>query len=474
MRRNDGAFRFNVIALLGGMSMFLSAVEFLFPKPVPFMRLGLANLPLLLGLEILSPSSYALLVALKVLGQALVNGTLASYVFLFSFFGSALSAAVMFLCHRFLKGRISMIGISLMGALSSNAIQITLSILFIFGKSAWRILPLFLGLGLVAGLLMGVFAQRFAEASRWWKELKGGLRDGADGEGGEPEASRHPDGAGASGPGFAEAVPEPGRGVAPGDGVTSVAGDPRGAAGLQETATEPLTVKRGRGAKARPRKKRPDRIASFLGPVPRFWTGLALIPAFILVGSVPAKLALIALFALLVVLSGKRIRPGYYAVLVASICFFNLLIPAGKILFTLGPLKITETALLTGLMKGLTLCGLMFVSLFSVAGNLTLPGRLGGLLARTFYYFEIILEGRMRISPRRFSASLEEVLRSLFPPAALREGTGNVESPLDDAESAVGGPGGGAGKPARPASAAYCAFLVAAVWAPFVVGLLNK
>jgi len=164
--------KLNRIALLGAFSMFLSTIEYLFPRPIPFMRLGLANLPVILGLEILSPSGYFLLILVKVLGQALVNGTLASYVFLFSMAGSFASGGIMWLCYKGLGRRISFIGISVMGALTSNMAQITLSILFIFGPSAWRILPLFLGIGLVSGVFIGIFAQSFSEKSRWWALMK--------------------------------------------------------------------------------------------------------------------------------------------------------------------------------------------------------------------------------------------------------------------------------------------------------------
>ena len=59
--------KLNRIALLGAFSMFLSTIEYLFPRPIPFMRLGLANLPVILALEILPAPSYFLLVLMKVL-----------------------------------------------------------------------------------------------------------------------------------------------------------------------------------------------------------------------------------------------------------------------------------------------------------------------------------------------------------------------------------------------------------------------
>ena len=71
------------LALLGACSLFLSTLEFLIPKPIPFMRLGLANLPLLISLSFLTPGQIMLLTLIKVLGQGLVNGTL--FLMFFSF-----------------------------------------------------------------------------------------------------------------------------------------------------------------------------------------------------------------------------------------------------------------------------------------------------------------------------------------------------------------------------------------------------
>jgi Predicted membrane protein len=86
------------IALLGACCLFLSAVEYLIPKPLPFMRLGLANLPLMIALDIFPFGSYMILVCLKIFGQAIITGTLFSYVFLFSVTGTLFSALVMFFC----------------------------------------------------------------------------------------------------------------------------------------------------------------------------------------------------------------------------------------------------------------------------------------------------------------------------------------------------------------------------------------
>ena len=157
---------------MGALCLFFSTIEYLFPKPFPFFRLGLANLPVLLALDLFSPAYVLLLVLLKVVGQGLVSGTLASYVFVFSAAGSLASGLVMLLVHRTGRRWITLIGVSLFGSLASNIIQVTLSVTFIFGQSAWVIAPPFLALGVASGLAVGIFAQRFRARSRWFAQIR--------------------------------------------------------------------------------------------------------------------------------------------------------------------------------------------------------------------------------------------------------------------------------------------------------------
>lgn len=160
-------------AFLGGMCLFLSAIEYLLPRPVPFMRLGLANLPVLLALGLLPFPYVMLLVLLKILGQGLISGTLASYVFLFSAAGSYTSALVMSAFNRIPRRYMSLIGVSVLGALAGNLVQLTLSVYFIFGPSASVIAPVFLTIGTVSSFLIGLFAEKFRDGSRWYASLGG-------------------------------------------------------------------------------------------------------------------------------------------------------------------------------------------------------------------------------------------------------------------------------------------------------------
>lgn len=161
-------------AWFGALCFFLSTVEYMIPKPLPFLRLGLANLPVMLAVDILPIPAFIALIAIKVLGQGLVGGTLFSYIFVFSAAGSVASAVLMAGLRKFFKRRVSWIGISVAGAFASNAAQLTLARFWIFGPSAWYIAPPFLAVGILTGIVLGAFANLFEEKSAWYADVRAG------------------------------------------------------------------------------------------------------------------------------------------------------------------------------------------------------------------------------------------------------------------------------------------------------------
>ncbi len=158
------------LALLGALCLFLSAIEYMIPKPLPFMRIGLANMPLMLALDIFPFTAFLLLVCVKIIGQALITGTLFSYVFLFSLVGTFLSAALMFALRRLLgKKHITFVGIGTAGAVISNLSQLALAHFFIFKGNVRYIAPPFLLTGLITGIALGVFCEAFTRVSKWYQ-----------------------------------------------------------------------------------------------------------------------------------------------------------------------------------------------------------------------------------------------------------------------------------------------------------------
>jgi len=74
---------YRLTAFLAALAFFLSSFEYMLPRPIPFMRLGLANLPLLIAVDLLPFGSYMALALVKVVGMNLLTGSLFTYVALF-------------------------------------------------------------------------------------------------------------------------------------------------------------------------------------------------------------------------------------------------------------------------------------------------------------------------------------------------------------------------------------------------------
>jgi heptaprenyl diphosphate synthase len=138
------------------------------------MRIGLANLPLLLALDLFTFKEFFLLALLKVLGQGIIGGTLFSWVFLFSLAGTFASAAVMYAVRAVLgKKYVGFVGIGCAGAMASNGVQLVLARFLVFGPAALRYLaPPFLASGLVTGIALGLICEYFCRHSRWYEQRK--------------------------------------------------------------------------------------------------------------------------------------------------------------------------------------------------------------------------------------------------------------------------------------------------------------
>jgi hypothetical protein len=141
-----------------------------------------------------------------------------------------------------------------------------------------------------------------------------------------------------------------------------------------------------------------------------FAAGALLFPSFLLQQDLAIRAMQIALFLALNALSGRRIRFVQYIVVAAGIIAFNLVIPTGRVLVAPLGLAITEGALKSGLLKATAMTGLIALSQFSIRSELRLPGRMGGLVGRSLYYFERIMGGRRRIDRKDIIGSVDALL----------------------------------------------------------------
>ena len=146
------------IAYLAALSLLMSAVELLVPRVLPFFRLGLANIPLLMALG-MAPGPFALLLLLKGIGNAYISGTLFSLFAIMSVVQTFASGITMYALSRMLERRISIYSVSAMGALASTLSQIAMAALYA-GQGALAFLPLMLALSLPSSMLVAYLSTR--------------------------------------------------------------------------------------------------------------------------------------------------------------------------------------------------------------------------------------------------------------------------------------------------------------------------
>ncbi|MGI9256552.1 MAG: Gx transporter family protein [Salinispira sp.] len=378
------------IALFAAFSMFCATLEYLFPRPVPFFRLGLANLPIILALPLMNFRQLALLTLMKTLGQALVNGTLASYVFLFSFTGSFASFFLMYLLYRSKKA--SYIGISLAGALASNTVQGLFSVGFIFGAQSWVILPLFYGLGFAAGLIIAVLADNISRHSRWFHEQyrTQGIARAHAASIPQPPDARPP----------AEPPPP--------DDPPPPAEPPAGNAAMRRGRISRHKHERGRRS---PLHAPP--LQKYLSTSGAFIAGIISLPIFLSVGHPLPRFVQVLILGVLARAAGKRLLYAYFGFLILTVSIFHLFIPQGRVLLSIGNIVITKGALFAGLYRGLSVIGFVFISLFSIRKNLRLPGTIGLLITASLNYFELIYDHRRSANRQNLIGSLDRVLSIL-------------------------------------------------------------
>jgi len=402
--------RADVTALLAAFCFFLSAIEYMLPKPLPFMRLGIANLPILLAVDMLPFNWFLVLAAAKVVGMSIVSGTLFSYVALFSLAGTMVAALVMRGVRRTGGHAVSLVGVSVAGAVTSNAMQMLIARYVIFGEVAWLIAPLFLVTGLITGTLMGIFAEFFVEHSGWYSCAMGESDDLAfgfeDEEGGSGESGASGDSAAAESKDSASA---------------RVQGASGNAADFSSQNEKKLKPDRGARKSQRNERRfeRRHRYEDMFEPWVGALLGAGIAIFFLLQRDIVAKVLYLAVFILWTWFAGKRFSLISTLVVSAGIVAANLLIPSGRVLAKIGPLAITQFALTEGLSKALTFEGLIYLSKAAIMPGLRFPGRFGSIIAQAFQYYDRIIEYRGKVHAKTVISDIDRLLQVVWTSARI-------------------------------------------------------
>lgn len=148
--------KLTVSALLVALAMIFSYIEVLIPFNfgIPGIKLGLANLVVIVALYLLGPRQAFIISMVRILLTAFTFGSMAALFY--SLAGGILSFIVMVLCKK-IKG-LSTTGVSVAGGVSHNIGQIIVAVLVVENMNLFFYIPVLMIAGIITGLLIGLVA----------------------------------------------------------------------------------------------------------------------------------------------------------------------------------------------------------------------------------------------------------------------------------------------------------------------------
>ena len=156
------------IALFIAMAVALHWIESFIPRPAPFLRFGLANIITLTALYSFG-GTWALFVVISrvIIGSAL-TGSIFTPTFFFSLSGGIAAGIIMW---QMPKQTFSAIGVSVGGAVGHMACQLLLAGIMIKHLSLIHILPFFILVSIITGMINGYCAQVLLEVMQSQKRF---------------------------------------------------------------------------------------------------------------------------------------------------------------------------------------------------------------------------------------------------------------------------------------------------------------
>ena len=148
------------IAVLSAYALALHGFEALLPSPIPWLRLGLANIIALTALMLFGFRTAMLITLIRVVVGSLFTGTFLGPSFILSLGGGVCGTFAMGAALRMTGRFFGPVGLSLVGAFFHNAAQLFLAYwLFIQRfEAVLFISPVIMLIGTVTGLINGVIA----------------------------------------------------------------------------------------------------------------------------------------------------------------------------------------------------------------------------------------------------------------------------------------------------------------------------
>jgi heptaprenyl diphosphate synthase len=144
-----------------------------------------------------------------------------------------------------------------------------------------------------------------------------------------------------------------------------------------------------------------------------FIAGFLVMPALLFNPVVTFRTLQFLFFWFLAWLSGNKNKPLFILLVMLGIVVFNLIIPYGQVLFSIGVFKITSGALETGINRAVTLEGLIMLSRFTIRQDLKIPGLFGELIGESFRVFAVMMNQKQHITRKNLIADIDRLMLDL-------------------------------------------------------------
>ena len=155
IKLHKGKIRIYDIIFFAFISSFIAALENMFPRPIPYFRIGFSFIIIIIVLDSFKLREMILLILIKNLSVAIAFAYIFTPPFYLGLCGGIVSVIIMKFMRVF-KNTFSFFGISLAGALTSNLSQAFLSkYLFHLPDIKFLIVPV-LVLSLITGSIVGI------------------------------------------------------------------------------------------------------------------------------------------------------------------------------------------------------------------------------------------------------------------------------------------------------------------------------
>lgn len=156
IKTHTGKKRVYDIIFFAFLSSFIAAIENMFPRPIPYFRIGFSFIIILMVLDSFNLKELLLMIAIKNISVAIVFAYILTPPFYLGITGGIMSVIVMKLMRNF-RNIFSLLGVSIAGALVSNLSQAILSqYLFNLPDIKFLILPVLI-ISLITGSIIGIF-----------------------------------------------------------------------------------------------------------------------------------------------------------------------------------------------------------------------------------------------------------------------------------------------------------------------------